>query len=161
MGFSTTFSEVIFLIASVVLASGTSAYILYMGGLLQSNMLQIVSDVRTSLSIQVEIVYATVQTSPQPHFILYVKNVGKLPIVDYESLDVYVGEYGKAVYFRFSSTPSDGFFTVEDSDGDGVWEVGETAVIRAYTSDISGQVFEARVKPFKSIASIYVFPSPP
>ena len=161
MGFSTVFTEVIFLIASVALACGASAYIFYMNGLLQSNLNQIISDVRISLSIQVEIVYATIQTQPSVHYIIYVKNIGRCPIYEFENFDVYVGEYGRAQLFRYSSTPADGKFTIEDSDGDGVWEIGETAIIRAYTSSISGEIFEARVKPFRGITSMYIFSKPP
>lgn len=161
LGFSAVFTEAIFLIASVALACSVAAYFFHLSGLLQSNLNQIVGDVRMSLSIQVEIVYATIESNPSPHYVLYVKNVGRCAIYEYDDFDVYVGEYGKAKLFKYGDAPGEGKFTIEDSDGDGVWEVGETVVIRAYTSSISGEVFEARVKPFRGFTSIYVFPKPP
>lgn len=160
MGFSVTFSELIFIVASVILASTVSAYMIYLGSLMQSNVAQIVSDARTSISLRIDIVYATIMNGTDTGFIIYAKNTGNLAIYDFSEIDVYVGEYGSAKYYRYSTTPSYGFFTLEDSDGDGVWEIGETAIITVYESDISGSVFEVRIKPLNGPVSIYLF-SPP
>jgi len=165
MGFSVTMSHILTLIGSVVLASGFSVYALYTGQSLQSNILQNVSDVRRQMSLQVQIVYATIDNSTTPdHFVIYVKNIGWTLINDFTYLDVYVGEYGKAMLYTYSPAAHNGTgtFNLTDANGDGVWESRETAVIRAYpTSDIEVAMFEAKVVPFRGLASSYIFPPPP
>ena len=165
MGFSVTMSHILMVIGSVVLASGFSVYTLYTGQTLQSNILQNVSDVRMHMSLQVQIVYATIDNSTNPsHFVIYVKNIGWILMNNFTYLDIYVGEYGKALLYTYSPTAHNGTgtFNLTDANGDGVWEPRETAVIRAYsTSDIEGVMFEAKVVPFRGLASSYLFPPPP
>ncbi|MDH5450365.1 MAG: hypothetical protein OEX77_05605 [Candidatus Bathyarchaeota archaeon] len=165
MGFSVTLSHILMVIGSVVLASGLSAYVLYTGQSLQSNILQNVSDIRRQMSLQVQIVYATIDNSTTPsHFVVYTKNIGWIMMNNFTYLDVYVGEYGKAMLYTYSATASNGTgtFNLTDANGDSIWEPRETAVIRAYpTSDVEGVMFEAKVVPFRGLASSYLFPSPP
>lgn len=165
MGFSVTMSHILLVIGSVVLASGFSAYALYTGQSLQSNVLQNVSDVKRQMSLQVQIVYATIDNSTNPsHYVIYVKNIGWILMNNFTYLDVYVGEYGRAMLYTYSSTADAGSetFNLTDANEDGKWEPRETAVIRAYpTSDIEGAMFEARVVPFRGLASSYLFPPPP
>ena len=165
MGFSVTLSHILMVIGSVVLASGLSVYVLYTGQSLQSNILQNVSDIRRQMSLQVQIVYATIDNSTTPsHFVVYVKNIGWIMMNNFTYLDVYVGEYGKAMLYTYSTTASNGTgtFNLTDANGDSIWEPRETAVIRAYpTSDVEGVMFEAKVVPFRGLASSYLFPSPP
>ncbi len=164
MGFSSTLSEVIIVIASVVLASGVSGYVVYTGSLLQSDILQAVETARREMAVQLEIVYATIDSSTSPsHYVIYAKNIGPLPVTDYEHLDLYVGPYREAELYSYnaSATPGSGEFTLEDVDGDGVWESGETAVLRAYPrEEPSGEVFEARLEPFRGVGSTYLFSGP-
>ncbi len=167
MGFSITMSHILVVIGSVALASGFSAYAVYTGQSLQNNVLQNVSDVKRQMSLQVQIVYATIDNSTSPdHFIIYVKNIGWILMNNFTYLDVYVGEYGRAMLYTYSSTADagTGTFSLTDADEDGVWEPRETAVIKAYPSaqsDIEGAMFEAKVVPFRGLASSYLFPPPP
>lgn len=167
MGFSVTMSHILMVIGSVVLASGFSVYTLYTGQSLQSNILQNVSDIRRQMSLQVQIVYATIDNSTTPdHFVIYVKNIGWILMNNFTYLDVYVGEYGKAMLYTYSSTAHNGTgtFILTDANEDDIWEPRETAVIRAYPqaqSDIEGAMFEAKVVPFRGLASSYLFPPPP
>ena len=165
MGFSVTMSHILLVIGSVVLASGFSAYALYTGQSLQSNVLQNVSDVKRQMSLQVQIVYATIDNSTTPsNYVIYVKNIGWILLNNFTYLDVYVGEYGRAMLYTYSSTADagSGSFNLTDANGDGLWEPRETAVIRAYPeSDIEGAMFEAKVVPFRGLASSYLFPPPP
>lgn len=165
MGFSVTMSHILIVIGSVVLASGFSVYTLYTGQTLQSNILQNVSDVRRQMSLQVQIVYATIDNSTTPsHFVIYVKNIGWILMNNFTYLDVYVGEYGRAMLYTYSSTAHNGTgtFNLIDANEDDIWEPRETAMIKAYpTSDIEGVMFEAKVVPFRGLASSYLFPPPP
>jgi len=167
MGFSITMSHILTVIGSVVLASGFSVYALYTGQSLQSNVLQNVSDIKMQMSLQVQIAYSTIDNSTIPgHFVIYVKNIGWIPLNNFTYLDVYVGEYGKAILYSYSSTAHNGTgtFNLTDANEDGIWDSRETAVIRAYPkeqSDIEGTMFEAKVLPFRGLASSFLFPPPP
>jgi len=110
MGFSLTLSEMIILIASVILASAISSYTMYMGNLVMSDVSQNVNEMRRATYVKLKIAYATIETD---HFVIYVKNVGSLPLSDYSSLDVYVGEYGKAQLYTYNNeTQSPGCFNL-------------------------------------------------
>ena len=164
MGFSLTLSESIILIASIVLASAFSAYAIYAGTTLQSNLLQNIDTIKRNLHTRVEVAYATIDETTSPdHFVIYVKNTGTLAITDFSLLDVYAGEYGRATLYIYdqNAIAGSGRFTLHDADGDGVWEVGETAVIRAYPKkDLNGSLYEVKVVPYRGIPSSYLF-SPP
>lgn len=165
MGSSLTISHVIILISSVVLASGVSGCIIYNGNQLQNNIVQTVSDARETMSLQIEIVYATIDESTDPHsFVIFAKNVGRRSMVDFTNLDVYVGEYGKAAFYPYKADAEEGsgFFSLEFVDSDLEWESGETATLRAYSAeDPSGTVFEVKIVPFRGIGASYMFAPPP
>lgn len=163
MGFSVTLSHIIMVIASVTLASVFSAYAFYTGNSVQNELMQNVNDAKRMNNLQLEIVYATVDNSTDPpHFVIYVKNVGCLPLNDFTYLDVYVGEYGTAQLYTYNSTAGSGQFNLTDASGDGVWEPRETATIRAYPSSVvEGVMFEAKIAPFRGIGSSYLFPALP
>jgi archaellum component FlaG (FlaF/FlaG flagellin family) len=105
MGFSLTLSHIIMVIASVCLASLFSAYAFYTGNLVQNELAQNINNYKITVNIRLEIVYATINdTTTPPHFVIYAKNTGNLPFSDFTSLDVYVGEYGKAQLYTYSKT---------------------------------------------------------
>jgi len=165
LGFSTTITEVVLLVASVILASGVSAQAMYAGLSLQSSIIQTVDVSKRNLNTRIEIGYATVNDTVTPrYFIIYAKNVGFMPMTDFSLIDVYVGEYRRAVLCRYSEDASvgSGKFNLIDADGDGVWEIGETAIIEAYPEiDIEASVYEAKIVPFRGVPSSYMFPPPP
>lgn len=164
MGFSVTLSHVIMVIASVCLASAFSAYALYTGNVVQSELMQNISDAKRMVNLQLEIVYATLDNSTTPaHFVIYAKNVGNLPFKEFSYLDVYVGEYCQAQLYSYNVTANAGSdqFNIADANGDGIWEPRETVTIRAYPSSIlSGTIFEAKIVPSKGIGSSFLFPAP-
>lgn len=164
MGFSVTLSHIIMVIASVCLASVFSVYAFYTGNLIQNELAQNVNNYKVTVNIRLEIVYATIDnTTTPPHFVIYAKNTGNLPVSDFTFLDIYVGEYGKAQLYTYSeaASPGSGYFNVSTANGDCVWEPRETAVIRVYPKgDVKGTVFEARLVPSKGIGSSYLFSAP-
>jgi len=164
MGFSTPINEVIILVASVVLASSCSAYAIYAGTSLQGNIMQSIDVFKRNIYIRVEIGYATINETDSPDsFVIYVKNVGTLPITDISTIDVYVGEYGKASLYTYSAdaTARSGKFKLLDADGDGVWEPCETATIIAYPkSDVTASVYEVKIVPLRGIPCSYLFAAP-
>ena len=166
MGSSTTISETILVLASILLASGFSAYATYMAGIVKSDMSQALSEARRAANLRVEVVYACIDTADNC-FVVYVKNTGRLPITDFSLVDVYVGPYGYAKLYTYnpSASSSNPGFNLTDVDGDGIWEPAETAEIRVYPEytlpmeDTS--MYDVLVKPFKGIGSDYLFPPPP
>lgn len=167
MGFSVTLSHIIMVIASVTLASVFSAYAFYTGNSVQNELMQNVNDIKRRSNLQLEIVYATVDNSTSPsHFVIYVKNVGCLPLNDFTYLDLYVGRYGRAQLYTYNSSADagSGQFNLTDASGDCVWDPRETATIRAYPSESSeteGVTFEAKIVPFRGVGSSILFSAPP
>jgi flagellar protein FlaG len=165
MGFSLTITEAIMVIASVVLASGFAAYAIYAGTSLQSNIMQNLDNAKKSMDTRLDIVYAVVnQTSdPSPLFTIYVKNTGSLSISDFDLISVYVGSYGQAMLYSYSSNASTGSgqFNMTDANGNGAVEIGEAAIIQVYpATNVSSSLYEAKVVPYRGISSSYMF-SPP
>ena len=165
MGFSLTITEAIMVIASVLLASGFAAYAIYAGSSLQSNIMQNLDNAKKSMDTRLDIVYAVVnQTSgPSPLFTIYVKNGGSLPITDFELITVYVGGYGQAMLYSYNSsaTTGSGQFNMTDADGNGIVQAGEAATIQVYNStNVSGNLYEAKVVPYRGISSSYLFSTP-
>jgi len=165
MGFSLTITEAIMVIASVVMASGFAAYAIYAGTSLQSNIMQNLTNAKKSMDTQLDIVYAVVnQTSnPSPLFTIYAKNTGSLSISDFDLISVYVGAYGQAMLYSYnaSATTGSGMFNMTDADGNGVVQVGEAAIIQVYNAtNVSGNLYEAKIVPYMGIPSSYMF-SPP
>jgi archaellum component FlaG (FlaF/FlaG flagellin family) len=164
MGFSVTLTHIIMVIASVCLASAFSAYAFYTGNVVQNELMQNVGDAKRMTSVQLDIVYATVDNSTgSAHFVIYAKNVGNLPFSEFEYLDVYVGEYSQAQLYTYSvaADVGSGKFNITDANSNGVWEPRETATIWVYPTDtINGITFEARLVPSRGIGSSYLFPAP-
>ncbi|MGD0978350.1 MAG: hypothetical protein ABR962_04320 [Candidatus Bathyarchaeia archaeon] len=165
MGFSLTITEAIMVIASVVMASGFAAYAIYAGTSLQSNIMQNLDNAKKNMDTQLDIVYAVVnQTSdPSPLFTIYVKNTGSLPISEFDLISVYVGGYGQAMLYSYnaSATTGSGKFNMTDANGNGVVQVGEAATIQVYNAtSVSGNLYEAKIVPYRGIPSSYMF-SPP
>jgi archaellum component FlaG (FlaF/FlaG flagellin family) len=165
MGFSVTLSHIFMVIGSVILASAFSAYSFYVSSIVQNSMMQNARDMASQTSLQLEIVYATLDNSTTPaSFVIYAKNIGWTPLDNYTYLDVYAGEYRRAILYTYSQSAQNGSgaFNVTDANKNGVWEPMETAVIKAYPQDnLTGVMYEVRVFPFHGIGSSYLFPAPP
>ena len=163
MGFSVTITHMIIVIASVIVASSFVACALYTGNIVQSEFTQGVSDAKSMIDTQIDIVYATANTTGSPVYAIYAKNTGKLPVTDFTFLDVYVGNYGAAQLYSYDVTADagSGKFNVTDANGNGIWEPRETATIYAYpTGSIGNAVLEAKIVPSKGIGSDYLFSAP-
>jgi archaellum component FlaG (FlaF/FlaG flagellin family) len=163
MGFSVTITHIIMVIAAVVLASSFVACAFYTGNVVQNEFNQGVTDAKTTIDTQLDIVYATANTTAPSVCVIYAKNTGNLPISDYTFLDVFVGEYGKAQLYSYNPTATTGSekFTVTDANGDGTWEPRETATIYAYPSGtMAGSVLEAKIVPSKGVGSDFLFSAP-
>jgi archaellum component FlaG (FlaF/FlaG flagellin family) len=163
MGFSLTITHIIMVIGAVVLASAFVACAMYTGNVVQSEFSQGVKEAKNTIDTQIDIVYATANTTGDQVYAIYVKNTGKLPLSDFTYLDVYVGAYGEANLFSYSASASSGSgkFSISDANGDGVWEPRETATIYAYpTGAIQNALLEAKIVPSSGMGSEYLFSAP-
>lgn len=160
MGFSTTYTELIILMASIILATSISTYMIYMGNNIQTNIMQITQEAIKSLNTRVEIVYATIINGTEKGYIIYAKNIGLTTIHQYSEIDLYIGAYGQAKYYKYSQTPRENTFTIVDSDGDGAWEPWETAIITVYTNKIATGIIEVKIKPLNGPITTYIFTPP-
>jgi len=162
MGFSVTITHIIMVIGAVVLASAFTGAAFYTGNVVQNEFNQGISDIKNTVDIQLDIVYATSNNSSSD-FVIYAKNTGKLPVTDYTYLDVYVGNYGEAQFCSYdqSATSGSGKFKIIDANGDETWDPRETATIYAYPADaVDGSVLETKIVPSTGIGSGYLFSSP-
>jgi archaellin len=162
MGFSVTITHVIMVIGAVVLASAFTACAFYTGNMVQSQFTQGVNDVKNTMDIQIDIVYATSNASTSD-FVIYAKNTGKLPVTEFTYLDVYVGSYREAQFCNYDETATSGSgkFKLVDANGDGRWDPRETATIYAYPAKaVDGSVLEANVVPSTGIGDEHLFSSP-
>jgi archaellum component FlaG (FlaF/FlaG flagellin family) len=157
---STTISEVIILIAATLLAGSFASYLISYSGIIQNNVATSIDIVRQQMNIRVKIMYATIS---EGCYIIYVKNIGYLPIYNssFNSIDLYIGPYRRATLYKYSPTGGTGYFNIVDSDGDGVWEVGETAVLKACNAFISEPLYEVRVYVSGGVGDSYLFTPPP
>lgn len=164
MGFSITLSEIIILISSIILACSFSAYAIYSGTTLQNSIMQSLSDAKSAFEVRVSIIYAIINdTTSPPHFIIYAKNTGIIPLINFNLIDVYFGEYKRASLYTYdpNANVGSGKFNLEDSDGDGVWEVAETAAIRIYPkSELQASLYEVKISLYRGLSDSYIFTPP-
>lgn len=164
---SVTISEVIILIASTLLAGSFTAYAIFYGNLIQNNVASSIDAIKQQMNIRVKIVYATLNESERC-FIIYVKNIGNLPILgsSFPYIDLYVGPYKRAALYIYSpnGSRSIGYFHIIDADRDGIWEVGETAIFKAFYGEGAlsrGEpLYEAKIHLHSGIGDSYLFTPP-
>jgi len=160
---SVTISEVIILIAATLLASSFAAYTVFYGNLIQNNVATSIDAVRQQMNVRVKIVYATINEI-EGCYTVYAKNVGNLPLHNssFSSIDLYVGPYKRATLYRYNQNGGVGYFTVADSDNDGIWETGETVVLKAYYNTFSEEpLYEAKIYVPNGIGDSCLFTPPP
>ena len=134
MGFSSVIVEGIILIAAIIAASVFAAT--FMGKVFE------VKDVFTQLAkknverlkAKAVIVYATYDKD-LGCFLIFAKNVGKIPIKPINEINVYFGTLGEARPYTYSDTPTSGQWSfIEYGVENSIWELGETLELRVFNS---------------------------
>lgn len=162
---SVTISELIILIASTLLAGSFATYAIFYGNLVQNSMSSSIDSIRQQLNVRVRIVHATI-SDIEGCFVIYAKNVGLLPIPSSSLpyIDLYVGPYRRASLYRYSpNSQNPGYFQAYDANGDGIWEVGETAIFKAFygSGPLSrGELYEAKICLRSGLGDSYLFTLP-
>ncbi len=136
MGASLVVTHAILTIASVIMASILAAVTLHK----VSELCNVVSQVGKQESLRflrsIKVVYAAViNNSNVANAVVYVKNVGNVPIEieELKDADVYFGRYGHANYYLWGGGPVGWDF--EEFDNDQLWRPGETIKINVYSEE--------------------------
>lgn len=152
---STTYSEAIILIASVIAASIFAGVVLSSMGAIGSAYSSMSSNERNAMVTKIKIIYADNVDSGTVY--VYVKNVGKIALTELNKMDVYFGEYAAADYVPFnSSTPPT--WSYELLGGGGAWRVGGTLRITIdYGAALRSGTYLVKVVTPSGVSDEYVF----
>ncbi len=146
-------SEAILLIASITLASLLSVLVISRYGLLESTFGTMINSEKNNMLSKIKIVYANVNGSS---VVIWVKNIGSIPIVHISKMDVYFGLYGSASYIPYNSTslPS---WTYKIYGGN-TWAPGLTVLITiSLSSTPSSGVYYVKLMTYEGASDEYVF----
>ena len=146
-------SEAILLIASITLASLLSVLVISKYGVFESTFGTMVNNERTTLLAKIKVVYAHDNGSS---VVVWVKNVGSVPIIEVSKMDVYFGVYGSASYipYNVSSLPT---WSYKIYNGN-VWAPGLTMLITIkLSSSLTSGVYYVKVMTYEGASDEYVF----
>jgi len=132
MGFSSVVVEGIILVAAVIAASVFAAT--FMGKVFEVKdaLAQMAKRNVEHFKLKVVVVYAT-YNNELGCFLVFAKNVGKIPVKPIEEVSIFFGTLGKAEPYYYNPSPTYGQWTyVEHSTVNGIWELGETVEFRIY-----------------------------
>lgn len=152
---SNIFTESIILISSIILATAFSGIIISKTGALESIFAATTSSQRETMLTDIKIIYVTNTTSST--ITAWVKNVGKQPITDLDSVDVYFGAIKsvKRIPYNTGSAPTWIY------DNTSVWNIMDTKKITInYDTTLSSTTYMLRVTTPNGVSDDYVF-SPP
>lgn len=134
MGFSTTVTHAILIVAAVTAASILTSTVLFKLGAVSSAISQSVGSQVEKMLTDVTIL-GVFYNSTGGYFVVYAKNTGKVAIsqLDLASADVYLGTYGSALeLYTYNSTAGAGYWNYSKTKPSPSWEVGETIVVAVY-----------------------------
>jgi len=132
MGFSGVVVEGIILVAAVIAASVFATTFLGKVFEVKDIFVQLTKKNIERLKAKVVVVYATYDKD-LGCFLVFAKNVGKVPIKPIDKIDVYFGTLGEAKPYTYSQTPTLGQWSfVEHGSENNIWELGETLELRIF-----------------------------
>ncbi|OYT56714.1 MAG: hypothetical protein B6U76_02840 [Desulfurococcales archaeon ex4484_217_2] len=134
MGFSSVIVEGIILVAAIIAASVFAAT--FMGKVFEvkDTFTQLARKNVERLKAKAVIVYATYDKD-LGCFLIFAKNVGKIPIKPINEINVYFGTLGEARPYMYSDTPTSGQWSfIEYGVENNIWELGETLELRVFNS---------------------------
>jgi len=134
MGFSSVIVEGIILVAAIIAASVFAAT--FMGKVFEVKdvFAQLAKKSVERLKAKAVIVYATYDKN-LGCFLIFAKNVGKIPIKPINEINVYFGTLGEARPYTYSDTPTSGQWSfIEYGVENNIWELGETLELRVFNN---------------------------
>ncbi|MCD6428737.1 MAG: hypothetical protein J7L12_03880 [Desulfurococcales archaeon] len=129
---SAVVSTAILVIAGVLMASAFAVAIISQAGAIDSAFKLASQNVLDKMKTSINIIYLTVNGS---YFVAYVKNVGQKSVSASElnMTDVYLGNDTTLKLYVYGKAGT-GIWNYTETVNDGVWEPGETIVMRIYNS---------------------------
>jgi archaellum component FlaG (FlaF/FlaG flagellin family) len=127
----------ILVIAGVILAAMVSAALLSQANLLDSSMRLAMMNAQNRLETSISIALASLNTTDAgKYFVIYVKNTGSRPISSAELVktDLYLVDDQHTVLMVYSSSGGYNKWNYTEVNPNGVWDVGETLVVKAFNS---------------------------
>jgi len=127
----------IIVIAGVILAAMVSAALFSQISLLDSSMRLAVRSAQNRLETSISIVLVSLNTSSTgKYFVVYAKNTGSRAITSSEltQTDLYLTDAQHTVLITYSSSGGYDKWSYVETSLNGVWDVGETLVIKVYNS---------------------------
>ncbi len=149
---SNIFTESIILVSSIILATTFTGIIISKAGTLEAIFTSTTASKRSTILTDIKIIYATNTTSST--IVVWVKNIGKQPIVEIESVDVYFGAINSVnrIPYSASSTPS---WAYEDNS---IWDIMETKkIIINYGTPLSQTTYLIKVTTPNGVSNEYIF----
>jgi len=135
LGFSTTITHAILVVAALTAASILSTAIIIKFNFITSTISQVVQSQANSLLTDITII-DVFYNSTGGYFIIYAKNTGNLEIArdSISKTDVYLGRYGDALdLYIYNASGGPGYWNYSKADPSSTsWLVGETITIKVY-----------------------------
>ena len=148
MGESTVIVHGILIIVSVMLAAMLALVVFNKLGYIESIFSQAIREKADAVGLRLLMVNAY-KNSTTGEIYVYVKNVGSSRFSDYQSIDLYLGNYtGPLDYYQFTdnTTPSTGYFTISElGEQDNIWEPGETLIFLVNPSNTYGDILRVKI----------------
>ena len=152
--------EAILIIASVIVAGSIAGVVLSQIGVFESSITQTSESQKDKLLTKIKIVFAT--NSSDNDVNIYVKNIGKQPIVSLANMDVYFGPLNSADRFSYNEqTWQDNTWEFNTTSTPTTWQSMETQQIDLNESDLApGTTYEIQVTTPHGISDEYIFSTP-
>lgn len=148
MGFSTTITHAILIVAALTAASILSTAVILKFNFLTSTLSQVVRSQANSLLTDITIIDVFYNSSGN-YFIIYAKNTGKLEISQnsLSKADVYLGSYGEPLaLYTYNASGGLGHWNYTKTDSSSTnWLLGETIIIRVFNDTVIQAPYHVKV----------------
>ena len=152
--------EAILIIASVIVAGSIAGVVLSQIGVFESSITETSSAQKDKLLTKIKIVFAT--NSSDNDVNIYVKNIGKQPIVSNDKVDVYFGPLNGAERFAYlEQTWQDNTWEFNTTSTPSIWQSMDTVQIDLNDNDLAkATTYEIQITTPQGISDEYIFSTP-
>jgi archaeal flagellar protein FlaG len=155
---SNLIGEAILIIASVIVAGSVAGIVMSKVGTFESTVTSTSNAQKDKMLTKISIVYATNSTDTLAN--IYVKNVGKNPIVSLNRTDVYFGEIGAVQRYSYSTSGADDTWKFNPSLPS-TWQQMETLRIDLKENSLAKQkTYSITIVTPNGVSDDYVFSLP-
>ena len=153
--------EGVMIIASVIVAGALAGVILNQVGVFESTTIEATGAQQDKILTKIKVVYASNSTDNEVS--VWVKNVGKNPIVANDNIDVFFGEIGQVKGYSYDSAAGfvDDTWDFDSGTAPTVWQVMNTTQIEIDESSLQEDTtYVVRVTTPNGIFDEYIFSLP-